>query len=66
VIFNSFLVGAFLEQTAGNYLKIPCPSFMKSLLRMSSRVGLSAGFLTSIFLIRAMAYGGVCAVLGIL
>lgn len=64
VRLRSFFVGAFFEQTAGSSLSIPCPIFMKSLARMSSRVGRSAGLRTSIFLMRVIASWGTCMALG--
>lgn len=62
---RSFLVGAFLQQTWGSSLSTPFPIFMKSLARMSSRVGLSAGFFTRMLRIRVIASLGVLTVLGI-
>lgn len=52
---NSFLLGILWELIEGNYLYIFPPNFIKSLNKISSKVGLSNGFLTKIFLIKSMA-----------
>lgn len=62
---KSFLLGILFEQIAGSYLYILEPIFIKSLIKISFRVGRSAGFFTNILLIKSMAYGGTKKFFGI-
>lgn len=62
---KSFLLGILFEQIEGSYLYILEPIFIKSLIKISFRVGRSAGFFTNILFIKSTAYGGTKKFFGI-
>lgn len=53
-----FLFGGLFKVTDGNPKRILFPIFMNGLSKISSKVNLSEGFVTSNFLMRSIAYGG--------